>query len=258
MHLLITRAEPDNSAQLKALQSRGASGILAPLLHIKPDKNFVPDVMMAALAEQAQEQALILTSRNALRVLDHELSKDQHSALKRLPLFAVGPATGELARQFGFRRVICAAGNAESLIPLILDHCRAAETELHFLSGRHIAADIARTLSAAGLSLHRHIIYDSIAADELPVSVQNAVLGQNSEDMALDGVILMSPRTAHIYISLIERHGLHKAAQKLHYFCLSPAIAAVLTNWGANQCHITAETEQNALFELIDQVSEQL
>ena len=91
MRLLVTRPEPDANRQAEALAKRGHDPVLAPLLTIE----FLNGVPL----ELAGAQALIVTSRNALRPL--ALHPDLDVALQ-LPLFAVGEATARAAAQLGF------------------------------------------------------------------------------------------------------------------------------------------------------------
>jgi uroporphyrinogen-III synthase len=45
---------------------------------------------------------------------------------------------------------------------------------------------------------------------------------------ALDGVILMSPRTGSIFAELVAAAGLAESARRLAFFCLSDAVSASL------------------------------
>ena len=61
MRLLVTRPEPDAGREAEALAARGHEAVLAPLLKIE----FTRDVPL----DFAGVQALIVTSRNALRAM---------------------------------------------------------------------------------------------------------------------------------------------------------------------------------------------
>ena len=97
MRLLVTRPEPDATRQAELLAARGHEPVLAPLLAIESATN-VPIELDGA-------QALIVTSRNALRAL---ASHRDVAALLQLPLFAVGEATAKAATELGFTTVIAA------------------------------------------------------------------------------------------------------------------------------------------------------
>ncbi len=68
--------------------------VLSPLLVIEQAKDVALDLDGA--------QALIVTSRNALRALSQHPALD---AARRLPLFTVGGATAKAARELGFAKV---------------------------------------------------------------------------------------------------------------------------------------------------------
>ena len=95
MRILVTRPEPDASREAEALAARGHEAVLAPLLNIE----FARDVPV----DLAGAQALIVTSRNALRALS---SRRELEDARKLPLYAVGEATSRAARELGFTTVV--------------------------------------------------------------------------------------------------------------------------------------------------------
>ena len=90
---------------------RGHEGVVSPLLIIEQIEDVALDLDGA--------QALIVTSRNALRVLAKHPALD---AARGLPLFAVGEATARAARALGFATVIEGPGNGAGLAELIVAH----------------------------------------------------------------------------------------------------------------------------------------
>ena len=108
MRVLVTRPEPDATRQAERLAARGHEPVLAPLLAIESANN-VPLELDGA-------QALIVTSRNALRAL---ASHRDLAASLQLPLFAVGEATAKAATELGFTTVIAGPGTGEELSRLI-------------------------------------------------------------------------------------------------------------------------------------------
>ena len=77
MRVLVTRPEPDASDEVEALASRGHEGVKAPLLIIEPVKNVALELDTA--------QALIVTSRNALRALATHSDLDRARKLRCSP-----------------------------------------------------------------------------------------------------------------------------------------------------------------------------
>lgn len=95
--LLVLRPEPGASATLAKARERGLNAVAAPLFGVQPVAWKVPD------AERFD--GLLLTSANAVRHGGAGLS-----ALRGLPVFAVGQATADAAREAGFD--IAATGDA--------------------------------------------------------------------------------------------------------------------------------------------------
>ena len=208
MRILVTRPEPDAGRQAEMLTRLGHEPVLAPLLRVA----FAPDVRL----DLGGADALVATSRNGLRALkDHP---QRHEAAK-LPLFAVGEATAKLARELGFAGVTTGPGTGEALAKLILERVKPGATLLH-LAGDTVAFDLKSALEAQGLHVRQAVLYGTIPATALP---QDAVASIGAGK--LDGVILMSPRTATTFADLIRRHGLEGAAPRLICYCLSQAVA---------------------------------
>ena len=111
MHVLITRPERDAADLKSRIEALGCTVTLAPLLEIE-----LGDVAADAFTGAS---GMIATSRNGLRALAK--SPALHAA-KKLPVFVVGPATAQLARDLGFQTVIEGEGTAAGLVPLITAH----------------------------------------------------------------------------------------------------------------------------------------
>ena len=102
MRLLVTRPEPDATRQAEILAAHGHEPVVAPLLLIEPATDVILDLGGA--------QALIVTSRNALRALS---SHPDLALSLRLPFFAVGEATAKAATDLGFAKVTAGPGTGE-------------------------------------------------------------------------------------------------------------------------------------------------
>jgi uroporphyrinogen-III synthase len=209
MRILVTRPEPDATSQAERLAARGHEPVLAPLLPIES----ATDVPL----ELDGAQALIVTSRNALRAL---ASHRDLAASLRLPLFAVGEATAKAATDLGFTKVTSGPGTGEGLSRLIADALSPSAGALVHLAGETVAFDLKSALQTKGLALRQPVLYRAVAATRLPESVLSLLNASK-----LDGVILMSPRTAAIFAALMVRHGALTQASRLDCYCLSAAVA---------------------------------
>jgi uroporphyrinogen-III synthase len=209
MRLLVTRPEPDATLQAELLAARGHEPVLAPLLAIET----ASDVPL----ELAGAQALLVTSRNALRALG---SHPDLAAALRLPLFAVGGGTARAAAELGFKTVTTGPGTAETLAHLISAALKQGAGALVHLSGETVAFDLKSTLEAQGFRVRQPILYRAVAATKLPEDAL-ALLSVGK----LEGVILMSPRTAATLAALVVRHGVVTQASRVDCYCLSAAVA---------------------------------
>ena len=143
--LLVLRAEPGASATVERARERGLEAIAVPLFEIEPVPWEVPDV--------AGFDGLLLTSANAVR-----FSKEE---LRGLPVYAVGEATAEAARQAGFD--IAATGDAG--VEKLLD---SIESELKLL---HLCGEHRRTAANAPQTITPVVAYRAIPVEaQLPES----------------------------------------------------------------------------------------
>lgn len=215
MHLLLTR--PDASAEadpLKAaLTAAGHRVTSAPLLTIVP---------VGAVPPLDGMQGLIVTSRNALKAV-----APLPEAALSLPLYAVGPGTAALARTLGFRRILEGPGTGRALQSLIAATGDPAAGPLLHLAGATLAVDLAGALKDEGFSVRTEIVYRAEPAAAFPADVA-AQLAQE----AFDGVVLMSPRTAKVYATLVTGAALGAAARRMTHFCLSDAVGRELASLG--------------------------
>ncbi|MEQ1653667.1 MAG: uroporphyrinogen-III synthase [Hyphomicrobium sp.] len=212
MHVLITRPERDAADLRSRIEALGCRVTVAPLLSIE-----LGPIDVAALAGAT---GIVATSRNGLRALAQSAALP---AATRLPIFVVGPATAALARDLGFSTVFEGGGNAEGLVPCILECKAALGGPLVHLAGDHLAFDLGSALDGHGIILKAIAAYRSVAAKTLDASVSNLLATGR-----LDAVILMSPRSARTWSTLIDALPVKTDVSKVTHICLSPAVAQAL------------------------------
>jgi uroporphyrinogen-III synthase len=235
MRVLVTRPELDARREAEALAARGHEPILAPLLEIE----FLPSVDLSLDGVQA----LIVTSRNALRALAaHEVLE---GAL-RLPLFAVGEATARAARELGFSEVIIGPGTGAGLLPLIRREVHPEKGALMHLSAELVAFDLKPALEEEGFEVRRVILYRSHPATAFPAEV---MAGLAAGDVR--GVILLSPRTAETFATLAEHQGMVAQAKGLVCYCLSQAVAEAVAPLGL-EVRVPAHPREEDVLALLD------
>jgi uroporphyrinogen-III synthase len=239
MHLLVTRPASEAAAFAARLEALGHTVTTEPLLRIE----FLP---IAADALQGAG-AIIATSRNALGAL---AATPAIEAAGNLPLIAVGPGTAQLAREIGFEDVLTGTGTGAGLVPLI-EECAAGLTgpAVH-IRGEEVAFDLKSALGTRGVDLREIVAYRTVPAEALsPATVKLLA------DRAIDGVILMSPRTATIFATLVAMAGVHKAAQDLGILCLSPAVAAAAEPIGAARVVVAGAPDLEGMLSAVTRVA---
>jgi uroporphyrinogen-III synthase len=235
MRVLVTRPEPDASHEAEALVARGHEGVLSPLLVIEEVKDVALDLAGAG--------ALIVTSRNALRALSRHPAL---AAARKLPLFAVGEATGRAARELGFGKVIEGPGTGAGLAESIASKAEPGRGRLVHLAGETLAFDLKSALEARGFAVSQPVLYRAVPATELAPEALSRI-----RDGTLDGVILLSPRTAKTFLALLERYGAVTQGMRPVCYCLSEAVAEVLAPLGF-RVRVAAHKREEDVLALLD------
>lgn len=242
MRLLVTRPEPDALKLGGVLEERGHEATVDPLLSVSFEGSEPIDLDGA--------QALIATSRNALRALKASPALAQ---ARQLPLFAVGKATATEARTLGFETVVTGAGTAAELVAHIVSALDPAAGLLVHLAGDTLAANLQDELEAHGFRIMQPIVYRMLPAQTLAEeTVEQLGMGE------IEGIILMSPRTAAVYAALVRKHGLAATIRPLPHFCLSAAVARRLEPLGTLRIEIADTPQLEELLALIDETAAQL
>jgi uroporphyrinogen-III synthase len=236
MRLLVTRPEPDALKLQAALEERDHEATVEPLLSVSFED--VDDLDLEGV------QALIATSRNALRALRQHRLLD---AARVLPLFAVGRGTAAEARSLGFGMVVTGAGTVSQLVAHIASVAEPAAGLLLHLAGDTLAGDLKGELELQGFRVVQRVVYRMQPATALSEdTVEQLVTGE------VEGVILMSPRTAAVYATLMRKQGLGSVARGIVHFCLSEAVARRLEPLGSVPVEIAEAPRLEEVLALVD------
>ena len=236
MRLLVTRPEPEAQRLKARLEELGHEVTVEPLLAVSFDDPDPVDV--------SEAQALVATSRIALRALERQ--PGLFAIARGLPLYAVGRATAADARRLGFEMVITGAGTGHDLVPQLIGSLDPASGPLVHLAGDRLATDLAGELRQHGFQVDTPVVYRMLAATSLTDDVVEQIgMGE------IEGVVLLSPRTAAIYVKLLQRHGLARVAGRMTHYCLSDAIAAQLKPLGTLRIEIADAPELEELLALL-------
>lgn len=235
MKLLVTRPAEDAKRQAVPFQELGHEVIIRPLMEVAFPR-------LTPLRLQGV-QGLIATSRNALRGLARNGCFD---AAKRLPIVCVGDATASFARELGFVQVLAGKGAAKDLIPLITYSKVPDGGALLYITGQHLAFDLEKPLKARGFAVPRVIIYEANEADKAGMTAFAEALRAGVE-----GVVLMSPRTATICVKAINQFKLGREATAPTWYCYSSAVARPLREIDGMTIAIACSPTEPDLLELI-------
>ncbi len=234
MRLLVTRPEADASAFAGELRSLGHDPVLQPLLEFH-SLDFDVRPLLAA-------ERLIVSSGNGLRALrERGILKD----IVGKPLYCVGEETAKRALSAGFETVLEVAETGEELAAKIIASGGRDATLVHVM-GEHMAFDIAGALGRDGFPVQSVTVYSMEACRDFAPPVERMLKAGE-----IDGVILMSPRTAAIYVSLCHRHGITDCAKTPLYLCLSDNVAARLAPLEPHHVRVSGKPNRKALLELL-------
>jgi uroporphyrinogen-III synthase len=237
MAVLVTRPHPDSETTAAALRAKGHEVVLAPMLRFEP---------VACSGLDADYGAVIVTSANALRAVEGQIGED---LLKR-PVFAVGEATAKAARKTGFGKVAAANSDAAALRELVLASVKKRQFRksdaLLYLAGADLSRDFAGEFGADGLDVVTVTTYRMAALSHLPREVCEAFAANT-----IQAVLHYSQRSAHAFLDASRAEGVEISALAVPHCCLSPNIAAILREAGA-QVFSAASPDEKALFAVLE------
>ncbi len=223
MHLLVTRPEPDAGELIAWLEQAGHEVSHFPLLEIK----FLADVSLPT----AKPQAVLITSANGARALGRHAQMPQFADTMAI---TVGPASAKAAMEAGFKNIRkTGRGDVIGVIEYAQQHLTPQDGPLLYASGSKTSGDLVGELQSSGFEVDRVVLYQAIAAEKLPEKICQSLP---------DGVLLFSPRTAKIWLSLVKLPSGAKSGAKsggcvcadelakIKHYCLSDNVAKIIDN----------------------------
>ncbi len=232
MKLLITRPEESSKILARRLVSMGHEVVLSPLLEITFRKE------MSINLEDVQ--AFVVTSANGVEGLVNTTQN------RDLPLYAVGAKTAQAAQKSGFKTVLSADGDLETLAALIRSKAGKSEGVLLHAGGARLAGDLESLLERSGFQYRREILYDAIDADNLCPDAIQALKAK-----AIDGVLIFSPHTAKIFTKIVEQNDLSPHLKEVTAWCLSNNVAVEIAKLPFRKSYIApSPTEASLLGQL--------
>ncbi len=232
MRVLVTRPGTDGEALMARLTEEGYDGLHEPLLVV----NLLggPDIDTHGV------QAYLATSSNGVRALFNR------NPSMSIPLYAVGDATANTARELGFDQVHSAEGDVGALAALVKDMLDPKNGALYHAVGSVQAGLLRETLEKEGFECRQHVLYKSEPTKSLS---SETIAGIKSGK--IETVLLYSPRTAGTFVKLLRKARLVRSAKHLTLICLSPAVAEKAADLSWKERLVAKAPTQDALLEAL-------
>ncbi|WFU08555.1 uroporphyrinogen-III synthase [Rhizobium sp. CB3090] len=213
MRVVVTRPAHSGERTARRLAEMGHEAVLLPLS--KPIRHI--DATRQALSDT--RGAIAVTSAEAIRTL-RAIGQPLQPHLGR-PLFAVGKATADEAKNLGFIHVFTSEGSGTELAELISrEWADIPQAPLLYLAGSPRAAGFEARLT--GLN----IPFQTVECYRMQnIIIEDATLRRLFFDASADAVLLYSHQTAKRFFSLpfLQRH--QNLLASTRFLCLSEAIA---------------------------------
>ncbi len=232
VRLLVTRPREDAEQLAARLTLLGHEPVVAPLLEVR-FRPTAPDRLEGV-------QAILATSANGVHGVAAAVRE------RDLPFYAVGSQTAEAARREGFATVISSDGDSTALAAKVAALADPVKGSLLHAAGAETAGRLSEQLQARGFRVDTVVLYDAV-----PVGI----LAPNAQDCLrrglLDGVLIFSPRTSHIFSALVVQAGLASHCANLIAFCISAAAADALAPLQFARVAVAEKPNQQALLDLL-------
>ncbi len=238
MRALVTRPRREAEALAQRLREKGLEVTIEPMLEIVELRRSKP-------LDFSGVQACLVTSASGARALA------EAGCAREVPVYAVGEASADAAREAGFASVDCAGGDSAALVRRAAERLDPAAGALLHASGVEVSGDLAGALRARGFKVRREVLYRARAAKALSPGLRSAL-----EDGAIDLALFFSPRSAATFVELIDEAGLAAACAPIEAFFLSPAVAEAGGALDWQRAWTASRPDQEALVELVDRALE--
>lgn len=224
--ILVTRSEPGASQTAARLAALGYEPVIEPVFAVEPLPASLPPF-----------DALAFTSANGVRVFSGL------SAIRNVPVFAVGARTAEIARQHGFADVISADGDVGALAALIIARNRTGDAALLHVGNEETRGDLSGQLKASGINAEHVALYRAAPAAE----AGPALAGHLRGGAHIDAILIHSPRGAAILAQHVAAFA-HPAA--IDVAAISAQALAPLQTL-ANRAEIAVEPNEESLMDAL-------
>lgn len=246
MRVLITRPEPGATRTADRLRSLGHEPVLLPLTRTVGRQDGLLQL------ETREAGAFAATSGAAIR---HWRETGIAQSRFGVPFYAVGTATGEAAKQAGFRAVHSGSADAAALASKIVADYRAGRLSvtrsrpLVYLAGATRKQAFEEGLAAASVPFETMEIYE---IEEISHSTDYLVNAFGNE--SVDVVLFYSAMAASRFFDTMSGGRFDKTLNNMHYICMGPSVFAVIPEPFTARSAVAGQPDEPSLFALLDRI----
>lgn len=215
--ILVVRPQPGLGSTLRAAKEMGLNAVGYPLFEIESVSWKSPG--------PAQVDALLIGSANAIRHGGAALEQ-----FTQKPVYAVGKATADAARDAGFTLAHVGTGGLQN----VLDHVPSGTRLLRLAGAQHVPLEL-----PSGVSVETRIAYKAVPL-ELPEPLRAL------QELGLT-VLLHSAAAARQFDSEARRMALHRA--RITLIAIGPRVASAAGKGWAD-IHVCETPNDRAMLEL--------
>jgi uroporphyrinogen-III synthase len=250
--IVITRAAEQSHELIRALESKGATVVVFPLVA------FAPPDEWAGLDEQLQRlsdfDAILFLSRNAVRYVfqrSRELGVHWGFAQPKRPFIGtVGRATEAALKEQGVSVDYVAKGHtAESLAREM--SAQLAGKSIFLPRGNRGDDDLPEALRQAGARVTEVVAYRTCAPQDVSASTLAEIRGGR-----VDSVLFFSPSAFHNLCELVLRSELAEISQRVQFAAIGPTTARAIRESGARVAVEAADPSPAAMADALAACSE--
>ncbi|MBT6133832.1 MAG: uroporphyrinogen-III synthase [Kordiimonadaceae bacterium] len=233
MRILLTRPINDSHRIERQLGQSKIIVYVEPLMHIES--------LNVLKINALNYQALVFTSANGVMVYCKEIQKCA------LPVYVVGESTRQAALEAGLNPVISAGADVKKLSAIIISKLSPSNGPLLYLTGKHVAGNLAKDLEDADFQVDHQKIYTAVAAQQFSNNTKSLL-----KQKLIDYIPFYSPRSARIFKQLIEAEGIRDLLSTASALCISDAVKKEILLLGWKNILTAKEPTQDSIFELIN------
>lgn len=250
MRVLVTRPQPGADRTAARLEAMGHDTVKLPLFESRVTAT------PGDLPDATEIDGILATSARAFSMFG---SAGVPHAYRRLPVYAVGPATAEAARNAGFSKVYEGAGSARDLAARVtgdgIETGVVAGAEIGrlmrplYLAGQPRRAVIEEALDAARM---RHTVLECYRMDE--ISYATDYFKTRVLTLPIDAVLFYSANAAMRFSGLMTAQMPGEAMDSARFGCMSAEVAAALPIAWRRRAFVAAHPDEASLLASLGQL----